>query len=983
VDRSFEFGESPLVVGRVGLLAVERVRGLASDTWFECALSLYAADDRIRAAIEIASPDLADALRSAEPAEPLVRRLAKVLLRMAARATPFGAYAGVGLVRAGERSALRVDLHSTLQRGRLDAGWAHDVARAASEQADGDRDVVLWTNASLHRRGPRYFFEHPTARSTEPFATASCKATPLAGALARLAAGGMPLAILSERAAAASQTTAAAARTVARRLLAAGALVRDHARDPLDRPAAAALRTLEAVAPAIAGGVARGTELLHAAGRAPSADAYRAAVAQLRAVTPSARSPIQVDTAVPFAGTLGADVLEAVRTMGSALLALAEPSSAAAPYRDFFYERYEGTERLVPLRRFVDEFEPRPAWRALAAAPAAAGETAGRRESVLAAIAGEAIAERCASRALSRGELDALSVSGPLRLPSTFEIAFHVLASSPQALAAGDFMVAPARLAGSMRAGASAARFDDVVPGLAEAIASFHAAVPDGAEAVEITFTPFVPAHANVLTRGGGTARTFACHGIPAPGALDLDRTYVTVRDARIVLWSEELDRFVTPVQTNMYRTDAYGPRLARFLYAVASDGARLIAPFSWGSLAALPMLPRLTFGKAVLAPMTWGFAQDPAWDDAARLAALDRVRRRWNVPDEVTVFDPAAAEQAIPLDLGSPLGRSVLLETTRRCARVILRETIPGSGDRWLRSDEGSHVAELVVSARTLPAFVNRPDRRPPAVIPSSPRPVFAAGSRWTYVRWYAPEADGDRLARCALDVRDRLATAQLVRTWHFVRYHWPRFHVRVRFDCAEPDRALHEVARLSRELLAGDEILSFDLATYEPEIERYGGPAAMPVVEEAFAASSSAAAAALRPGIAKTDRLLAALTTFHELVVAGSDRDTLASWVDAMTAERKPLTPEERGWKRTLDAFVAGAADRGGGLAERLAETIDDPRSRAQVVRDLAHLHFNRFGLMGAGEASAIRVQWHAYRSRLVRTLHEGAARGALTRT
>ncbi|HTD35845.1 MAG TPA: thiopeptide-type bacteriocin biosynthesis protein, partial [Candidatus Elarobacter sp.] len=834
----------------------------------------------------------------------------------------------------------------------------------------------------LHRRGARYYFEHPTPRGTEPFAIASFKATAPAAALVQLAAGGLPLAVLSERAAAASQTTVESARAAARRLLAAGALAADHDGDPLNEPGAAVLRTLEAVCPALAGEVVRATEVLHAADRAPSTNAYHSAVEALRAVAPSARSPIQVDTAVRFTGTLGADVLGAAHTMASVLLALAEPSSAAAPYRDFFYERYEGTERLVPLRRFVDEFDPPATWRASAsAAPAADGEAARRRDSVLAAIAGEAIADRQTVCALSRRQLDALLFSAPVRLPPTFEIAFHVLASSREALESGDFAVAPARLAGAMRAGASAARFDHVVPDLGARIASFHAAVPHGDDAVEITFTPFVPAHANVLTRGSAAARTFACHGVPGPSALDLDQVYVTLRDARMALWSEELDRFVVPVQTNMYRTDAYGPRLARFLHAVASDGARLIAPLSWGSLASLPMLPRLMFGQAVLSPATWGYPQELAWDDAARLAAFDRAREQWNIPDEITVLDPALAEQAIPLDAGSPLGRAVFLDTTRRCARVIVRETIPASGDRWLRSEEGSHVAELVVSARTRAAFVNRPELRPPEMIPPSPRPAFAPGSRWAYVRWYGTEEDGDRLALRALGLRDRLEQTQLVRSWHFVRYHWPRYHLRVRLDCAEPERALHEIARFSRELIAGDEIGTFDLATYQPETERYGGLTAMPVVEDVFAASSAAAASGLRAGLTKGDRVLGALTTFHELVVAGTDRDTLASWVDVMTAERKPLAAEERGWKRTLDAVVVRATNRGDGLAERLAARTDGPRAHARILRDLAHLHFNRFGLIGAGEASATRVQWHAYRSYLVRASGEGAARGVRT--
>jgi thiopeptide-type bacteriocin biosynthesis protein len=111
------------------------------------------------------------------------------------------------------------------------------------------------------------------------------------------------------------------------------------------------------------------------------------------------------------------------------------------------------------------------------------------------------------------------------------------------------------------------------------------------------------------------------------------------------------------------------------------------------------------------------------------------------------------------------------------------------------------------------------------------------------------------------------------VTRRWFFVRYWDERPHLRVRLD--QRSRQQLDEARWKLEealhphLEAGDAwSLQFD--TYEPEIERYGGPAAIQAAERFFAADSDMAASmiALDPGRVSDHREQLAVAAVHALL-------------------------------------------------------------------------------------------------------------------
>jgi thiopeptide-type bacteriocin biosynthesis protein len=124
--------------------------------------------------------------------------------------------------------------------------------------------------------------------------------------------------------------------------------------------------------------------------------------------------------------------------------------------------------------------------------------------------------------------------------------------------------------------------------------------------------------------------------------------------------------------------------------------------------------------------------------------------------------------------------------------------------------------------------------------------RRTFPPGSEWLYAKLYTGSATADRVLRDAIaPLVEEVTGTGAVDRWFFIRYGDPDWHLRLRFH-GEPQRLQAEVLpalqELAADLMEEGRIRRFQLDTYEQEVERYGGPAAMGLAEQLFHADSAA---------------------------------------------------------------------------------------------------------------------------------------------
>lgn len=226
-------------------------------------------------------------------------------------------------------------------------------------------------------------------------------------------------------------------------------------------------------------------------------------------------------------------------------------------------------------------------------------------------------------------------------------------------------------------------------------------------------------------------------------------------------------------------------------------------------------------------------------------------MRTRVRMPRWVALTED---DRLLPVDLDNVISVDGLVHhLLRRPRDATFTELFHGPDDVWVRGDEGRYTHELVVPFLRVPHTRPAPSpasRRSALQVPSVAR-AHPPGSDWLYAKLYTgPAAADDILREVVRPVVRHAQQAARCDKWFFIRYGDPAWHVRLRIH-GDRSRLLREVLPCLVDTVApflSDETLQgMQLDTYEPEIERYGGPEGMLLAERLFCVDSEAVLTAL----------------------------------------------------------------------------------------------------------------------------------------
>jgi len=434
------------------------------------------------------------------------------------------------------------------------------------------------------------------------------------------------------------------------------------------------------------------------------------------------------------------------------------------------------------------------------------------------------------------------------------------------------------------------------------------------------------------------------------------------VRGGRFVLLWDGQE--VVPCAGHMLNPQLAQP-VIRFLEEIARDGQVQLYEFDWGSAAEFPFLPRVRSGRVVLAPARWRV-------DRAALDDFEQWRKRWWVPRHVylKVYD-----HRLLLDLDQP-EHVTQLRAEAKSAPLTLNEALPGTDQAWLPGPDGHYVSELMVPL-VLDAVGSRP--KPRTVVRERTRRNWPPGSDWLYAKLYhVPTYEEDLIALAFRDFAAEVCDAGLADDWFFLRYSDPDPHLRIRFRGDSEVVTTELTPRLLRwgsKLVTDGYCRRFGLDTYDQEVERYGGPVAMPAAERLFTADSKASADLLhleRAGVLKIERNLLVASTVDDLLT-GLGFESGQHCADRVL-DRREAAEEYRRQAKVLrealgDPGWLGRQPGGPEVAVILAERrraveefarMTDGLELTQTARDIAasmvHMHCNR--LLGRGHPLEQRV-------------------------
>jgi thiopeptide-type bacteriocin biosynthesis protein len=608
--------------------------------------------------------------------------------------------------------------------------------------------------------------------------------------------------------------------------------------------------------------------------RAGQADIRARLTSGMRTISGAGRSPLAVDLRLDCEVRLPGRVARDVETAATALARLTRQPTGEPAWRDWytaFCDRY-GTGTQVPLRDAIDPdaglgYPAGYPGSVLFPPPRGSGS---ERDEKLLALAWTALQDGSREINLDNDVIRSLAVGDPAaepRIPPHVEVAARIHATSIEALNNGEYLltVAPGRSFGTFTS-----RFTTLTTN--SNLSEMYAAVPTsvaGALPVQLSFPPVFPHAENICRVPAYLPHVLSLgehrrphHGRPETDRVDADgvedTATITLEDLAVIatrtglhLVSVSRQRVVDPQVFHGLALDKQPPPLARFLIHLTRALGASWHVFDWGPAARLlPCLPRVRYGRAILAPARWRVtaAELPTNTTTERWAhSLAEWRALWRCPRIVELAD---ADRTLRLDLDEPAHAAILHADLHRRGHAVLTETVAGPSDYgWI----GGHAHEIV-----FPLTSTRPPEPSPL---ATARPVVTNRSHGQWpacpdTRWLNAKihTHPQRLNEFVTEQLPRLLAAFAVEPdWWFIRYRGPHEtdHLRLRLRTPDPatyGASLSVLGAWGRHLRDEGRAARLVIDTYSPEVGRYGTGPALVAAENLFVADSRAVAAQLR---------------------------------------------------------------------------------------------------------------------------------------
>jgi len=800
----------------------------------------------------------------------MVMSLARYLVRIRGRATPFGVFAGVAPLRFGQEASV-VWTGDQYVRIRADAVWLAGVIARLESCPSLRRRLPVIVNDLVYVRGDRLVVPwqpHSGAADRSVPAQVSVRYSPAVQTTMR--ATRSPILfddLICELASEVPGGPAAAIEGMLADLVTCGVLITglrppststDGLAYVLDRIQEAKADTLDEVAPLVEE-LCMIRALLEAAscGAASAVGRTgRVTGGRMRALSGGTPQPLMVDLRLGCTVVLPSRVAAEAEAAAGALLRLTATPTGSPAWRDYhtrFLNRYGGPGGMVPVQQLVDVTAGLgfPVHYGLSGRPAIPTQLTERDEHLL-ALAQQAALDGAQEVVLDDHAIDALADGGTngIRPAPHVELCAEVLAPTMTAVAEGTFILAVTGV--SRSAAAMTGRFLDLLPGDdRQRMIRGYGDLPvgiNGARPVQLSFPPKHSRTENVA-RAPRLLPEMICLAEYRDDTVDriaLEDLAVTADHDRLYVMSLSRHRVVESMATNATAPHTMPP-IARLLLEIPRAWSATVSPFDWGAADCLPFLPRLRYGRSVLAPARWRIragelpGSDTSWP--AWAAAMAAVRARLRLPATVQVGGSA---RWLRLNLDEAMDLAVLRTHLGGAADTVTVLEAPTARDHgWL----GGRAHEIII-----PLASTTPSAPAPTVVTKpGPLPLIGRehgilpGSRVLFAKVYGHPEGFDQILTGHLP--DLLSSWEQPPMWWFVRYRDPDPHLRLRLHLTDGDYgpAAARVGPWATELRRCGLIGDLTLDTYHPETPRYGSGAALAAAEAVFAADSAAVLAQL----------------------------------------------------------------------------------------------------------------------------------------
>ncbi|MCL1050915.1 lantibiotic dehydratase [Shewanella abyssi] len=335
---------------------------------------------------------------------------------------------------------------------------------------------------------------------------------------------------------------------------------------------------------------------------------------------------------------------------------------------------------------------------------------------------------------------------------------------------------------------------------------------------------------------------------------ITLSDLYVWVENDEVKLWSKKLNKQVVPRLSCAHNYSDRSLSAYKFLSMLQNQSMSLPRFSKPTSLDNAVFCPRIMLDNLILAEKSWQIPRE----DLEKLYQAEQINdRQWSKLQQKYRLENwvlfAVSDHVLQLDLTNPAMLAILLSESKGLKHIPLKEVLSQTLTPVVSNAQGQHYnSEIIIpffneQATKLTCLHENPLKNIEA---KNITRRFAPGSEWLSLKIYSGNTTVENLlSEQLLPLIEQ--HAELFNKWFFIRYGDPDWHIRLRFQ-GSPEKLYGQLLPLLNSvfepMLATNQLHRVEVSTYEREVERYGGPDAMELVEALFMADSQLIAAMLQ---------------------------------------------------------------------------------------------------------------------------------------
>ncbi len=317
---------------------------------------------------------------------------------------------------------------------------------------------------------------------------------------------------------------------------------------------------------------------------------------------------------------------------------------------------------------------------------------------------------------------------------------------------------------------------------------------------------------------------------LPIENQIYLEELVVSVdlQQDRILLRSKKLNKEIIPRLSNAHNYSQNSLPLYNFLCDIQNQNIQQNFNVGWKNIAPNNVFsPRLTYKNAVLELASWSFKKEDfksiiETKSENLIAVFSQFRTKWKLPK---IFVLADFDNELLVNSENILSLQTWVDAIKRREKIELKEFFFEAQNSPLKNSKGQGFTNQFIAS-----WINEDDKILSKINASESQIQhnFSFGSEWIYFKFYTGAKGGDLILTQAIKpLISELCGEDLIYDWFFIRYADPEKHLRFRVRI----RQLSDLGRVAEMIKTAIQplenegiIWKIQTDTYQREIERYG---------------------------------------------------------------------------------------------------------------------------------------------------------------